>query len=288
MSGMSGMSGDVEGMSMSQLVSDFSVEVRALEGTACRSALQEPTAVVFLSGLFAGGWIWDEVWDRLPPGVPAARLCEPLALLADRQAHSITKTAAAIERALDLVSFDRFIVVGNSLGGLLALDCAVRFADRVAGVVVSGAPGLGPDQALPVRPSYTREFFDSLMERVFVDPTCVSPEQTEAILAAMKGHNQLSSVVGGLRAARRYPTGQVLKSVTCPALFVWGELDCITPPGPWLRTVPAIFGDEVHLVAGSGHSPMIEKPAEVSRLLNAFYDEVENGRRTRAAGVTSR
>lgn len=253
---------------MVELVPSYSVETRT---TGTDSTLP---GVVFLPGLFAGAWIWDGVWERLPPAVPAVRVVEPMALLDGRQVHSIEKSTAAVEQAIATTSLRRFVVCGNSLGALLAVDFALRHPDRVAGVVVSGGPGVGPETPLALRPRYTKEFFSSLMSHVFVDPSRVDRDRMEEIFHVMKGHRQLSNIVGGLRTARKYPMNNALRRLTCPALFVWGEQDRVTPPAAWVKIVRTALGVEVNVVPDAGHSPMIEQPEAFSRLFNSFYDDV--------------
>jgi pimeloyl-ACP methyl ester carboxylesterase len=62
-----------------------------------------------------------------------------------------------------------------------------------------------------------------------------------------------------------------LPSISIPTATIVGEFDNVTPPEVIQRVVDAIPNAKLYTIPGSGHSAPIEKPAEVTEAMKAFY-----------------
>jgi pimeloyl-ACP methyl ester carboxylesterase len=99
--------------------------------------------ILLVPGLFAGDWIWKPAWDCLiGDGFSVAKLTEPFAAL-DTESTSIDSLRSVVTCVLDEYEIRKAVVCGNSLGGLVALDAASHYPDRIESLVISGCPGLG-------------------------------------------------------------------------------------------------------------------------------------------------
>jgi pimeloyl-ACP methyl ester carboxylesterase len=165
------------------------------------------------------------------------------------------------------------VLVGNSLGGHVALDVALRAPHRVRGLVLSGSSGLFErrvSRGVPHRPSAA--FVRERMEEVFHDPALVTPAWVEAVWQVVSRRSSALRVVQISRAARRDSVEGRLAGVACPTLLVWGREDRITPPEVGLRFLHGIRRSEIRFIPRCGHAPMLEQPEAFNEIVAAFLD----------------
>jgi pimeloyl-ACP methyl ester carboxylesterase len=196
---------------------------------------------------------------------------------------------AIAERVVDgLVASgaQHLLLVGHSMGSLLALEVAARMPERVVGValVAAACPMKVSDALLDA----TRADAPSAMDMINVWSHSASTAAFERKpsnpgpgfsnvwqnlrlmqrIARRDGPEVLpidfaacNAYAGGLAAAQ---------ALRCPALFVLGELDSMTPPRSARSLIEAVADATVVRVPGGGHSLMAERPDDVLRALNAF------------------
>lgn len=126
-----------------------------------------PMNLMFISGLFAGGWIWDRIINYLPNDKFNIIKQEfPLSRLGDNIPSLITNLSEVIQRKKD----NSVILFGNSLGGLLALDLARRHPGKVVSVIASGCPGLEDvNLGIGIPKRNDERWFKLLVDTLFVD-----------------------------------------------------------------------------------------------------------------------
>ena len=130
--------------------------------------------VVLLHGLLGTMDHWDGTLDALAP--LARALAPEVPILDDARAEAsvdgLTRHVAMFMEALELPPA---VVGGNSLGGHLALELALRYPDRVSGLILTGSSGLFErsfTRGVPHVP--TEAFVREKMEEVFYDPALVA------------------------------------------------------------------------------------------------------------------
>jgi 2-hydroxy-6-oxonona-2,4-dienedioate hydrolase len=225
--------------------------------------------IVMLPGLFAGGWIWKPTRDFLiAEGFSVATISEPFAAL-DTQCASMDALRSVLTGVLDQHGIHRAVLLGNSMGALLALDAACHHPDRVESLVISGCPGLGNGGP---RPSATLSRQDprAIADRMFFDRSAIPENLIETSLAAVSDRRCQMNMVRYLIAIREYDVRRCLSRIACDILMIWGENDLIAPVDEWERHLPLTGRGSLHRVPRCGHSPMIEKPAEFNSILSRF------------------
>jgi pimeloyl-ACP methyl ester carboxylesterase len=164
------------------------------------------------------------------------------------------------------------LVVGNSIGGWLACEMAVRDTGSAVGALVL-IDSVGIEVAgQPVRDVFSlspREIVDCTFhdgERFYRDPSQMDPEQAATMQANMATLRMLAGDPymhdPGLR--------ERLAEVTLPALAIWGDSDGIATPD-YGRTLARSLGEcRFELVADAGHLPQLEQPDAVFALIDSF------------------
>ncbi|MFI6499695.1 alpha/beta fold hydrolase [Nonomuraea typhae] len=235
-------------------------------------------AVVFMSALFAGGWIWEHPYRRLEErGWPVLRTNEAICAIDRRVAGSIERLGDSFLASCDEAGAGDVIVCANSLGGLVAVDLAGRHPERVRGIVVSGAPGLTPDPDVglsfdrrgSIRP-FGEEFGERMLAALFHDRArAFSRARMDEVGTMLQQPESMVSMARSLKATRTYQVRRALDRVACPSIYIWGRHDRMTPVDPWLEVLTE-YPAEVVVVEHSGHIPMIECAAEYTAALEGF------------------
>jgi len=181
---------------------------------------------------------------------------------------SIEAMAGWVEKLLEERNIGTAAIVGHSMGALVALDCAARHPARVEKIALIGV-------AYPMKVS--EAFLDAARRN---DPAACDMETiwghaAQAPLGAnpnpgmwMYGDMlaRLSRLKPGvlhndLQACNDYADGmQAAAKVACPALFILGARDMMTPPRSARALMNEIKNSRELRIAPSGHSLMAEAP----------------------------
>src|SRR5437763_1126624 len=105
------------------------------------------TRVVLLHPLGARAEFWNDVVSRLRPRTHTLALDLPGhgAAPLPRRGATLEHWAAAVLRRIDAVTREKVVLVGVSLGGLLAQYLAATASDRIAGIVLSNTVATYPE-----------------------------------------------------------------------------------------------------------------------------------------------
>jgi pimeloyl-ACP methyl ester carboxylesterase len=188
--------------------------------------------------------------------------------------------------ALDHLQWPHATVIGNSLGGAVAVVAAAQHparvdhlvlvdsagynfapADRPALLRVAGAPFLGPVLGhLPVR----REVVTLGLKQVFYDDAKVTPERIDEYVAPLLRPGALAASQALLRGGMDLGFPGVIAGVKAPTLVIWGEDDTWIPPAHAQLFARDIPGARVAMIPQCGHVPQEERPDEVVRNIRLF------------------
>ncbi len=230
--------------------------------------------VLCLHGLFGTSEHWETTLEDLAPGCRAMALTLPI-FETPPDDLSVTGLRAYVEAFLDAERVPPAVLVGNSLGGHVALDLALHAPERVRALVLSGSSGLlekSFTRGVPRRPS--ADFVREKMTEVFHDPAMVTTERVEAVRDIVNRRSYALRALQVSRSARRYNLEDRLGEIRCPTLLVWGTEDRITPRSAAIRFLEGIPFATLRLVPECGHAPMLEHPQAFTRALEEFLDSL--------------
>jgi pimeloyl-ACP methyl ester carboxylesterase len=196
--------------------------------------------------------------------------------------------ARTVVAVLDALGLERADLIGNSMGGRVALETGLRHPDRVRRLVLL-APSLAWLRDRPWAP---------LLRLVPPQLGVIQPAPRGVVEAIVR--RTVPGGEGGWTAAgvdeflRSYltPTGRAafyaaarniyleephgpagfwtrLPQLTPPSLFVWGRHDPLVPPA-FARHVREALPDAEHLELNCGHVPQLERPRETHGRIERF------------------
>ncbi|NVO84838.1 alpha/beta fold hydrolase [Hymenobacter terrestris] len=162
-------------------------------------------------------------------------------------------------------------VLGNSLGGHIALVYALQNPTRVARLVLTGSSGLfedGMGGSFPKRGNYA--YVEEKVAYTFYDPTVATRELVDEVFSVTNSNAKCLRIISIARSAQRHNLSKELSRIKAPTLLVWGLNDTITPPVVGHEFHRLLPNSELRFLDHCGHAPMMERPAEFNRLLMGF------------------
>jgi pimeloyl-ACP methyl ester carboxylesterase len=182
--------------------------------------------------------------------------------------HSVAGLASLYVGLLDNLELEDVTVIGNSLGGWIAAEMALRDSTRLSSIVLLDAVGIEVEghpvadvSSLSVPEIQALSFHDPTPFRV--DPVTI-PDGQKAILAANGA--ALAIYAGSPTMADPTLLGR-LGSIAIPTLVLWGESDQIVEPAYGQAYAAAIHQARFELLPASGHMPQMETPDLVLQTL---------------------
>lgn len=185
------------------------------------------------------------------------------------------------EKLLEHFAAKDAVVVGCSMGGLVAQGLATKRMDLVRAMVLSntaakiGGPALWNARCDEVAAGGLLPYAPGAMERMYGRQW-----QTNAAMPATRATLEATDPQGWIGSARAiagadfYTTTAALR---LPTLVIAGTNDGTTPPDLVRETAELIPGHRWHLMRGVGHLPMTEKPVEYAALLADFLRDIGHG-----------
>jgi pimeloyl-ACP methyl ester carboxylesterase len=218
---------------------------------------------------FAGAGFLAVAWDA--PGYGATAAVEP---------YDMTGLARALERLLDAVPARRRVLIGHSMGGMVAQEALAACPGKIDGVVLSAtSPAFGkPDGG------WQREFLAARLGPLDAGRTMA--DLAPALVAAMTGPDAeeagvrlatdvMARVSGetyrrALHALVRFDRRDALGAIRVPTLVVAGDRDANAPPAVMEKMAARIPGAQYRVLAGCGHLSNLECPAAFNQTVLAW------------------
>jgi pimeloyl-ACP methyl ester carboxylesterase len=196
---------------------------------------------------------------------------------------------------LNSLGYQRWNLVGHSMGGFLALHIAAAWPERSASVAAISATtfgvseaarrplrgsarfpafagmlllmrsvaALGPAGAPLVRAVGTTPLMGPLLSPFFANPAAAS----ERVIRGLAGDARPAGFCAAARAAAQYDFGQ-WRSIVCPVLATRGDRDVFTPASDLARLADVVPHARLATIPRCGHFANFEQPQHVRRLLD--------------------
>lgn len=204
---------------------------------------------------------------------------------------------ALVDQVIDLMDdlgIERAAVNGQSMGGWVAMQLALKYPHRVTKLVLTTAQGYAPtDGGIPgyAEPDWSQNLPSTLealrdpsfenirirMTRILADPERLTDEAI-AVRQALYGNPALAAVQAdfnreylGMRPASRQHsvTDALARQIACPVLVYWGDKNR-TPPALGEHIARTVTDGRFHCAADTGHWAQFESADEHNRVVTEF------------------
>jgi pimeloyl-ACP methyl ester carboxylesterase len=222
--------------------------------------------VVLLPGLACDAALWRSQLEAVSAG-HAVHVSD---------VHTRAASLPEMARLLLAEHSGALVLVGSSMGGMLALHAARQASERVRGLALLGSSAR-PDtpELLALRSQAIELFAAGRTDEVLRAnvPLALHPGHADhaalvdAYLAMIRRAGVQQLIAQNRAVMAREDARPWLPAITCPTLVVCGQGDLLTPPEHSREIAAAVPGARLELLAHCGHLPTLEQPAQVNRLL---------------------
>ena len=191
--------------------------------------------------------------------------------------QSMDAVAKDLVRLLDRLHVSRFVPVGFSMGGYVALAVAAQAPERLLGLALvdSRAEPDSPEAKAKrdatiadVQAHGTRGLAAGMMAAQLTEATRKEERLLAEEVRTMMLRQPKAAVAAAQGAMRDRPDRRdLLPKLGCPVLAVVGEQDAVTPPAAAKAMAEAARDGEVVVVPGAAHLSPMERPDEVNEAL---------------------
>ncbi|MBI5718421.1 MAG: alpha/beta hydrolase [Burkholderiales bacterium] len=245
--------------------------------------------LVFLPGLANDGEVWADVRAALArAAAPALRPLLDGAQVSD--VHTRHATLPGMAEALLAQHAGPLVLVGHSMGGMVAMHAARLAPARIAGLALL-ATTARPDtpELIRLRTDACAQFAAGRIDVVLRANVAFAFHPDRAADAALVA--RYFDIVQRAGAAQLIAQNQAvmarddgrphlaaIDTRRCPTLVLCGEADGLTPPEVAREIAEAVRGASFEVLPGCGHMLTLEAPQAVAARLAAWLLEVSASR----------
>lgn len=208
----------------------------------------------------------DKGYNLVVPEIPI--LTSPLL---KTNVHSLT---TYLEGFIEEKGFENPILLGNSVGGHIALQYAKLFPEKVKALILTGSSGLyekAMGNGYPKRGDY--EYIKKRTQDVFYNPEIATKEIVDEVFAVANDRNKLIRTLSLAKSAIRHNMSMDLPYIAIRTCIIWGKNDTVTPPNVALEFNELMSLSELFWIEDCGHVPMMEHPNSFNTILETWLEK---------------
>ena len=239
--------------------------------------------LIFIHSLAGNTQQWSAQLDHIRTTGQKARRAIALDLRGHGQSlppandeYTIDSMAEDVQKAVEQLGIERFILVGHSLGGSVAGAYAGAHPERVAGLLLVDPSGDSTQMPVEEVQQYLgaleSEAYPDVIEGYWRQILAGSAETTETKVMQDLHETSRTTVVGVFKALFQYNPVPALERYDGPKLSV------ITAHNETPFSLHNLVSDLPHqAIIGTGHWLQLDKPEEFNQIMDNFLNAIENG-----------
>jgi pimeloyl-ACP methyl ester carboxylesterase len=234
----------------------------------------EGEPLVLLHGLFGALSNFRDIIDHFCGGYKVIVPILPLFEL-DILHTTVGGLEKFVYKFIEARDYKRIHLLGNSLGGHVALVHTLRHPERIRSLILTGSSGLfenGMGDSYPKRGD--KEYMRKKAQLTFYDPAMVTEELLDEILEITNNRLKAIKIIALAKSAIRNNLEEEVSQIKQPTCLIWGDNDTITPPFVGREFKRLIPNSELHFIDKCGHAPMMEVPHEFNSILQKFLTKL--------------
>ncbi len=182
-----------------------------------------------------------------------------------------------VHKFIEYKDYNNIHLLGNSLGGHVALVHILKHPERIKSLTLTGSSGLfenGMGDSYPKRGDKT--YIRKKTEVTFYDPAMTTDELVDEVYSITNNRLTVIKIIALAKSAIRNNLEEELHQIKQPTLLIWGHNDIITPPFVAQEFNKLIPNSELHFIDKCGHAPMMEVPGEFNKILGDFLSRLSH------------
>ena len=230
--------------------------------------------IILLYGLFGSAENYSSVVSRLKdhykliiPDLPVHDLGMNI---------SVSALTDHVHDLLELLQLDKVHLVGNSLGGHIALLYTLQHPEKVKSLTLVGSSGLfenGMGDTYPKRGDY--DYIRQRAETTFFHPHIASKTMVDEIFETVNNRIKALHILYLAKSTIKFNLKDDLSNIKCNCCIIWGKQDRVTPPHVAKEFNKLIPQSSLHWIDQCGHVPMLETPESFNNILWNFLNGIK-------------
>ena len=175
---------------------------------------------------------------------------------------------------MEHIGVKKAILLGNSMGGHIALIFSKEHPEMVGSMILTGSSGLyesAMGDSFPRRGD--KGYIRTKTEEVFYDPAVATDELVDRVFEIANNRISILKLLGYAKSAIRHNMAEDIPNFTMPVCLIWGEHDKVTPPKVADEFHSLLPNSELHWMPLCGHAAMWEHPEEFSKIVLKFLKD---------------
>ncbi len=176
-----------------------------------------------------------------------------------------------VKEFVDLKGYQNMNLIGNSLGGHIALIFTMQNPELVRTITLTGSSGLFENSlgdTYPRKGDY--EYVKKKTQETFYDPHLASKELVDEVFDIVNDRNKALRVVLIAKSAVRHNLRDEIPNIKIPVSLIWGKNDSVTPPFVAEEFHKLLPNSQINLLEHCGHAAMMELPHEFNKVTDDF------------------
>lgn len=230
----------------------------------------EGEVLLLLHGLFGALSNWKEVLDHFSKQYKVVIPLMPIFEMNILQL-SVEGLADFIHDFIEFKHYPKVNLIGNSLGGHVALVYIKKHPQKVNSLILTGSSGLYENAMGGSYPKKgDRDFIREKVALTFYDPKTATDELVEEVYQTVNDKGKVLRILMMAKSAIRHNMRKDIPSFNQPTCLIWGKNDTITPPEVGEEFRQLLPNAELHLLNECGHAPMMEQAKLFNEIVAAF------------------
>ena len=187
---------------------------------------------------------------------------------------NVKNLAGFLKDFMEHKKLDSAILLGNSLGGHIALYFTKNYQEKVTALVLTGSSGLyekAMGDSFPKRGSY--EYIEEKTKAVFYDPAIGTKEMVDGVFKIVNDRSSVIRTLAIAKSAIRHNMSADLPEMKIPACIIWGKQDTVTPPEVADDFHKLLPNSNLFWIDKCGHSAMMERPEQFNSILDQWLKD---------------
>ncbi|QOI96835.1 MAG: alpha/beta hydrolase [Flammeovirgaceae bacterium] len=226
--------------------------------------------LLLLHGLFGALSNWEGVVNRFAKNFRVVIPMLPIYEMPIKDA-GLEGLRNFLEEFVALKKLDKMIIMGNSLGGHIALVYTLKNPGKVTKLILTGSSGLFEDSmggSYPKRGNY--EYIRERVAYTFYDPAVATKELVDEVFETTNSIPKCLRIVAIAKSAQRNNLATEITNIHTPTLLIWGLNDTITPAMVAHEFNRLIPNSTLRFIDKCCHAPMMEHPEKFNTLVEDF------------------
>ncbi len=226
--------------------------------------------LLLLHGLFGALSNWATVVEYFKQNYTVVIPLLPLYTLPLKNTN-VDGLSEFVHQFVTFKGYEKVNLLGNSLGGHVALVYTIDYPEKVSSMILTGSSGLYENSfggGYPKRNDYN--FIKQRTSETFYDPETATDELVDEVFEIVNNREKGLRIVTMAKSAIKHNLRKEMPGIKVNSCLIWGRNDTITPPEVAEDFKNLLPNSELYWIDKCGHAPMMERPEEFNTILDKF------------------